>query len=567
MFVIEFPLLTTKEDEAKLNKIFKDLTVFYNKMVKKYVKRIYELEKVKLYQEIKKELCFTDRKKEIRELLKDENISEEEKVELNAELLDIKSKNQIEPQRKKELETKRKEILKKFLLNGEYDVYGYVKPKEDYSTKLRKFISKNNPYLHTNFFYSSCKNLWSSIEKRLYGNGKKLHYKNNVDRIESFCGKNNSADGTLSGIKFNTENFITTIGNGRHTFSIKTKVDTNITYNLESIKLPNIIKFGKIVRKKIREKDKFFLQLTIDGKIPQKKNRYLGVGKVGLDIGTQTVATVSDYDVKLVELADRVDIEERKIKNLQRKMDRSRRKNNKHFFNEKGQIIDMTKNNKKYFLENGLIKVITYKKSDKEKIIRLWSNSKNYIKLRNEVAELKRKQASIRKLQHNELTNQILKEGNEFYIEDMNFKALTKRSKETTVNEKTGKFNSKKRFGKSIANKAPAMFMTLLSNKVEALGGTYQKIHTKKCKASQYNHFEETNEKKKLGDRWNKFINGDKVQRDLYSAFLIQNVNQDLESYNNEQLDKKYPKFKSLHDKEINNLKNNGKKLLSSFGI
>ena len=63
-----------------------------------------------------------------------------------------------------------------------------------------------------------------------------------------------------------------------------------------------------------------------------------------------------------------------------------------------------------------------------------------------------------------------------------------------------------------------------------------------------------TYKKKKLSQRWNHLPNGDIVQRDLYSAFLIQNTNANLDGFIKSRLDRKYPAFKALHDLEINRL-------------
>ena len=62
----------------------------------------------------------------------------------------------------------------------------------------------------------------------------------------------------------------------------------------------------------------------------------LGTGDVGIDIGTSTVAVSGQSDVKILELADKVqDIENQKQK-LLRKMDRSRRATNPCNYNEDG---------------------------------------------------------------------------------------------------------------------------------------------------------------------------------------------------------------------------------------
>jgi len=153
-------------------------------------------------------------------------------------------------------------------------------------------------------------------------------------------------------------------------------------------------------------------------------------------------------------------------------------------------------------------------------------------------------------------------------VETMCFKALQKRAKETKISESTGKFIRKKRFGKSLANKAPSMFLIILKNKMLARGGLYLEVDTQSLKASQYNHLNKEYSRKKLSQRWNHFVyKGDKIriQRDLYSSFLIKNVNQDLKTIDNEACVNGFEMFLKLHDKEIDRL--DRLKNLSSIGI
>ena len=143
-----------------------------------------------------------------------------------------------------------------------------------------------------------------------------------------------------------------------------------------------------------------------------------------------------------------------------------------------------------------------------------------------------------------------------------------RRAKETKLNEKTGKINKKKRYGKSLANKAPAMFLEILKNKVIAVNGKYIEVNTHKVKASQYNHLNNEYNKKKLSQRWNYFkYNNEniKVQRDLYSSFLIKNVREDLESIDDKLCDEEFEIFLKLHNNEIKRLSNNIN--VSSMGL
>jgi len=118
--------------------------------------------------------------------------------------------------------------------------------------------------------------------------------------------------------------------------------------------------------------------------------------------------------------------------------------------------------------------------------------------------------------------------------------------------------------GKSIANKAPAMLLSLVQQKLERHGETLHKVNTWEVKASQYNHETDICTKKKLSERWND-INGDKIQRDMYSAFLIMNVGSDLKSIDKVKCNERYAHFKAKHDEEVKRL--TGKKNISSIAI
>lgn len=86
-----------------------------------------------------------------------------------------------------------------------------------------------------------------------------------------------------------------------------------------------------------------------------------------------------------------------------------------------------------------------------------------------------------------------------------------------------------------------------------------------KIKASQYNHFNGKFIKKGLSERWNDF-NGVKVQRDLYSAFVIMCTKDNLKETNREMCVNEFDRFKELHDLEIERLRNCDK-TIASMGI
>lgn len=185
---------------------------------------------------------------------------------------------------------------------------------------------------------------------------------------------------------------------------------------------------------------------------------------------------------------------------------------------------------------------------------RKWIYSNRYIKLKQKRKDLYRKLAAKRKEYQEILANKIIELGVDIKVETMRFNALQKRAKETTINKKNGKFNKKKRFGRSLSNNSPSQLLTIIDRKLHYVGSYLKKIDTFEVKASQFNHKTKACVKKKLSQRWN-VIDNIKIQRDLYSAFLIQNVSDDLISIDINLCNEKYDKFVNLHNIEINRLK------------
>lgn len=307
--------------------------------------------------------------------------------------------------------------------------------------------------------------------------------------------------------------------------------------------LQDKIKYCRLVKKVIRGKNRYFVQFVLEGFPPKKRKQNHSLdenARVGLDIGTSTIAIASEKEVKLLELAEGLSIEEHKKRILQRKLDRSRRANNPTKYNEDG----------------------TINKSNREK----WIHSENDKKTRKELAEVSRKVADKRRLAHNILANYILSLGLDVRVETMNFKGLQAKAKKTEVSEKTGRYKRKKRFGKSVANRAPSMLLSIIDNKLRYFGLELKKIDTAKVKASQFEHFTQTYVKKPLWERWNHFQQG-KIQRDLYSAFLIMNTKDNLCEIDIERANKTWNSFFNQHEQEIERIKQLNKKQLSSIGL
>lgn len=500
-YVLTLKLQTNDRDIAILNKRFEICRKLYNSILGIATKRLDTLTERKCYRQLRKELA-----------------------EVNKQYHNCKDKKKvkgIEKDRKakyKELQT----MLQEFSLS-EFSLINDM-------TSLYKKFNKN---IDNKTAQALAKTAWKSIEKLIYGEAKKVNFKGYNNGLKSVEGLWNASGITYRDgiIKWNKLN-------------IPVIIKQNDTYAQKAIQ--DKIKYCRIVKKEINGKDRFYIQLVLEGIPPMKINKdgeiknSVGVGNVGIDIGTRTIAISSQYDVKLLELAPRVQNIERELKLIQRKMDRSKRATSPNKYNDNG----------------------TIKKGNRDK----WIFSNKYLKLSLIRKELYRKQSVYRKQDHETMANYIIGLGDRIFVETMNFKGLQKKAKNTTVN-KNGKINKKKRFGKSLANKAPAMLIEIINRKLKYDNLTINKINTQKVKASQYNHFNDEYNKKQLKDRWNNDI---EIQRDMYSAFLIMNVNNDLESINRELCFETYDNFKILHDKEIfrlKELKKNGVKFISSMGI
>lgn len=394
------------------------------------------------------------------------------------------------------------------------------------------------------FALTKAEDIWRGVEKCLYGNGKNVHFSKygeipcirakQINRGIPMSAKDNKLQfklgKTVFGIQVNDK-------------FLQDEVDAILSYLakpeiMDSKAVSTLIEdaycidtyrpcYATLVPKTIRGKYRVYLHLTIEGKVKPKYDKHwnlrhkYGKGMIGADIGTQTVAYTSDTEVGLKNLSERgnsIQTSERKERLLYRAMDRSRRAMNPQNYNEDG----------------------TVKKGRKT-----WKYSNHYKKLKAKHAELCRINAVNRQLAINEDVNHLRSLGDIFVTEPKNASKLMKRAKETTKNDK-GKFNKKKRFGKSIKNRCPSGFQTTVEKKFKVSGGAYIEVPNN-YRASQYDHTADDYIKKKLSDRLYKLRDGTEVQRDWYSSFLLYCYN-----YKTQDIDKNkcITKFDSCYNKE-----------------
>lgn len=274
------------------------------------------------------------------------------------------------------------------------------------------------------------------------------------------------------------------------------------------------IKYVQIIRKTIRGKKVYYLQIVCQGFPPSKTTK--GNSVVGIDPGISTVAFASPSEVALVDLVPKnITWKEKHLKRLDQRIERSRRTNNPECYKENGTI---------------------------KKGARFKRPSNRQVRLRNRQRKVYRSLSEERKKLQGQLVARLVSQASIIRIEELGVKGLQKRSQDIRINPKTNRPYSKKRFGKAIFRAAPGSFRAALETRASQLGIEFEVISPKDVRPSQYNHITQTFEKKSLSTRvYDLSDEYTGVQRDLYSAFLIGHVENG--HYQQEQLNQDFPDF------------------------
>ena len=286
------------------------------------------------------------------------------------------------------------------------------------------------------------------------------------------------------------------------------------TYQQMSLMRSEKIKYVQIIRKTIRGKKVYILQIVCQG-IPLSKVTK-GEEVVGIDPGISTVAFASQKEVALIDLVPKnITQKEKLLKRLDQAIERSRRVNNPECYKENGTI---------------------------KKGARFKRPSNRQMRLRNRRRRVYRSLSEERTKLQGQFVNRLISQASSIKIEELNVKGLQRRSRDIRINPKTNRPFSKKRFGKAIFRAAPSAFRTALETRASQSGINFEIISPKNVKPSQYNHITQTFEKKSLSTRIYDLSDEYKnVQRDLYSAFLIGHIENG--HYQQDKLEQDFPDF------------------------
>ena len=427
-FILELPLKTSKQEEKELLSRFESARNIYNTILRESKNRAMLVKQSKDFQKAKK-INKSDKKNKTTS----------------------KSKNS-------KIKT---ELFKKARDNYDFNEYSLHK-----FACITRHSLKNNLDIHT--VQKLATRAFRATEKILYGTAKNIRYKsyNQLDSIES---KNNEA-----GIRWRNNKVE---WNKLSLEPIIDEKDEVIRYGLK-----HRVKYSRILRKVINGKNRFYVQLVLEGKPFIKEKNKLGVGKVCFDLGPSTIAIVSlnqennenKFNAKLLTFCSELDTKQKRVARYQRRIERQRRLNNPQ-----------------NYLENNKIK------KGKSK----WKKSNHQLENQKELTELQRTIAAHRKSLQGRLVNETLRMGNSFQTEKISKKWF------------------QKLYGKSVGIRAPAMFTSGLKRKAESAGASYTEFPTQTTKLSQ-TCVCSRQKKKKLSERVHDCECGVHCQRDLFSAFL-----------------------------------------------
>ena len=332
----------------------------------------------------------------------------------------------------------------------------------EYAVELRhKIVNKLD--VHT--VQKLATRAFKAVEKILYGTAKNVRFRgyNQLNSVES---KSN-----VAGIRWR-DNHVE--WNGLCLKALIYPKDKVVAHGLK-----HRVKYCRILRKIIRNKNYFYIQLLLEGKPFIKEKNKLGEGIVCFDIGPSTIATVAKnknnkFHAKLAEFCSELKPKEKEIRILQRSIDRQRRKANPN----------------NYFPNKKI-------KKGKHK----WTKSQRQLKNEEQLKNVHRTIVEHRKSLHGKMINETLRLGNVF---------------------KTEKFSKKwlqKLYGRSIGKRSPGMYVSRTKRKAESAGGLFLEFPTQPTKLSQVCICSRQH-KKKLSQRVHACECGVVAQRDLLSAYL-----------------------------------------------
>jgi len=351
---------------------------------------------------------------------------------------------------------------------------------------------------------------FAAVEKVAYGEAKDVRFKGRRG-LRSLEGKSNDAC-----IRWRVDRVL---WNGLDLPMVKAACkDPVIQHGLSSR-----VKYVRLVRKDLHGRTRYYAQLVCEGFPYQKPEHPIGTETVGSDIGPSTIAVVGETQAFLEPFCEPVARDHKRIRRLQRKLDRQRRANNPDCYDEKGRSIKGKRPKNK-----------SHREQETQTIL----------------AELFRREAAHRKTLHGQMANRIIAIGIYIHTEKLSYRAF------------------QKLYGKSISVRAPRTFLSILTRKAESAGGYVDEFATRTTTLSQVCLCGQKH-KKRLSERVHHCGCGMEAQRDLFSAYLAKHVKDNLLQVTeaNESWSGAEPLLRAAWRQATENQPASGRVKPSSFGV
>lgn len=356
--------------------------------------------------------------------------------------------------------------------------------------------------------------VYKGIEKVMYHGAKKL----NTKRFSQFTIQSKQWEVQF---KFDESKRMFSFNRGKHRFKTAKYTD----YDREVLFSDNRkLKYVRLVQKQAKNQYKYAIQITYAGLPPLKQRTTRDSTPLGLDLGPSSIAVYhKDYAVLSI-LNPFAQADQGRIDTIQHQMAHKQGVNNPDAF-------ETTINGHKRYIKGHKIK-----------------KSKRWKKLKRQLQYAYTLKSRHRKLWYEHLSNEFIA-----LSHDIRFEKISVSGWQVGL------------FGHSIGNHAPSELTGLIKEKLGYFGYEVIEIKTNKAKLSQYHHDIDKYVKHDLSDRI-KNIDGHKVQRDLYSAFLATHVESD--GYTVGKIDTlDWLHFIGKEAKVVRDFYEFGQQQLSSFGL
>ena len=334
----------------------------------------------------------------------------------------------------------------------------------NFATGLRE--SWLGRHLDSRSAYALATRAYRAASRVLSGHGRRVRFKgrNQLDSLES---TDNSA-----GIRFRG---MAVVWNGL-------TLPARVRGNRETIAhaLSCRIKYTRLVRRKVHGKNRFYAQLVCEGQpLPRV---VAGDGVVGVDLGVSHLAYVGETAAGLCPFAPGLADHRRRVRRLQRHLDRQRRANNPEQYLPDGQI--------------------------KPKTGRRWKVSRGMRRTEARLGDLLRREAAQRRCENGHLAHRVVAAGREVRAERVSVRAW------------------QRVYGRSIGWRAPGACLRRIASMAASAGGGLRQFSTRSTRLSQ-TCICGARRKKALSERVHACPCGLTMQRDLLSAYLARHVSDD----------------------------------------